>query len=306
MALGYTERMRQRRGQAHGLAAEHRALLPGAPRRRAPASRRCSFGAPIGWAEAARAAAVPADARDAQPLHRRPGLRARPASRSKPAIETNSVLTLALSVSAGECLRRAARRAWSMPCAATAELEALPLVAPEVRTPIGFMTQTAVRPSRALDAALALVQSPAWQQEVAAHSGSLGVLPRCHLVPLNRPMCGFNLPKAARGATVGQAAPSRGRTIRTHGRGNELPRHPERRPGDPARAPPTNCASASAARASSRAASPKPKRSRAGARTHRPAARRRLPARPADRAPAPAQRRATAACTTATWWRWPR
>ncbi len=63
--------------------------------------------------------------------------------------------------------------AWSMPCAAIGELEALPLVAPEVRTPIGFMTQTAVRPSRALDAALALLQSPAWQQEVTAHSGAL-------------------------------------------------------------------------------------------------------------------------------------
>ena len=39
------------------------------------------------------------------------------------------------------------------------ELEALPLVAPEVRTPIGFMVAAGARPSRALEAALTLAQS---------------------------------------------------------------------------------------------------------------------------------------------------
>ena len=90
----------------------------------------------------------------------------------KPAIETNSVLTLALSVSSGSVCA-VLPGAMVDAVRSHGQLEALPLVGPEVRTPIGFMTQTAVRPSRALDAALALVQSPAWQQEVAAHSGSL-------------------------------------------------------------------------------------------------------------------------------------
>jgi len=90
-----------------------------------------------------------------------------------PAIETNSVLTLALSVMSGEVC---AVLPGAMVDAVRGQgaLEALPLVAPEVRTPIGFMTQTAVRPSRALDAALAMLQEPAWRAEVAAHSGSLG------------------------------------------------------------------------------------------------------------------------------------
>ena len=90
-----------------------------------------------------------------------------------PAIETNSVLTLVLGVVAGEVCS-------VLPGAMVAavrsqrELEALPLVAPEVLTPIGFMTQQGVRPSRALDAALALLRTPQWQAQVAMHSGALG------------------------------------------------------------------------------------------------------------------------------------
>ena len=54
------------------------------------------------------------------------------------------------------------------------ELEALPLVAPEIRTPIGFMTQDGVRASRALEAALAFLQTPEWLAQAALHSGTLG------------------------------------------------------------------------------------------------------------------------------------
>jgi DNA-binding transcriptional LysR family regulator len=90
----------------------------------------------------------------------------------KPAIETNSILTLALSVVAGNVCT-------VMPGALVGavrgyrELEALPLIEPEVRTPIGFMAQTSVRPSRALEAALAFAQDPEWLRHVAAHSGLL-------------------------------------------------------------------------------------------------------------------------------------
>ena len=144
-----------------------------------------------------------------------------------PAIETNSVLTLALSVGAGEVC---AVLPGAMVDAVRSHggLEALPLVAPEVRTPIGFMTQTAVRPSRALEAALALIQSPEWQQEVAAHSGSLRGSRIIYF--LNRPMCGFNLPKAAWRATVGHAHPNPSPRTKAmnptqHDRGDP-PRHP--------------------------------------------------------------------------------
>jgi DNA-binding transcriptional LysR family regulator len=90
----------------------------------------------------------------------------------KPAIETNSILALALAVVAGEVCT-------VMPGGLVGavrgyrELEALPLVEPEVRTPIGFMTQAGVRPSRALEAALALAQDAAWLRHAAAHSGLL-------------------------------------------------------------------------------------------------------------------------------------
>jgi DNA-binding transcriptional LysR family regulator len=90
----------------------------------------------------------------------------------RPALETNSILTLALSVVAGDMCS-------VMPGALVGavrgyrELEALPLVSPEVRTPIGFMSQTSVRPSRAMEAALALAQDGAWLRHAASHSGLL-------------------------------------------------------------------------------------------------------------------------------------
>ena len=90
-----------------------------------------------------------------------------------PAIETNSVLTLALAVSAGTV---SSVLPGGMVAAVSShrELEALPLVAPEVRTPIGFMTQDGVRHSRALEAALAFMKTPEWQAQVQQHSGTLG------------------------------------------------------------------------------------------------------------------------------------
>ncbi len=92
----------------------------------------------------------------------------------KPAIETNSILTLALGVIAGEV-------ATVMPGALVStvrnyrELEALPLTAPDVRTPIGFMAQVGVRASRALESALVIAQDAAWLRHAAAHSGLLAV-----------------------------------------------------------------------------------------------------------------------------------
>lgn len=93
---------------------------------------------------------------------------------SLPGIETNSILTLALSVVEGNVCS-------IMPGALVGavrgyrELEALPLLAPEVRTTIGFIAQGGDRPSRTLEAALALAQDPAWLRHAAAHSGLLSV-----------------------------------------------------------------------------------------------------------------------------------
>ena len=90
----------------------------------------------------------------------------------KPAIETNSLLTMALSVVAGSVCS-------VMPGALVGavrgyrELEALPLTGPEIRTAVGFMSHSAARPSRALEAALTLAQDSAWLRHAAAHSGLL-------------------------------------------------------------------------------------------------------------------------------------
>ncbi len=92
----------------------------------------------------------------------------------KPVLETNSILTLALSVVVGDVCS-------VLPGALIGavrgyrELEALPLVSPEVRTAIGFMIQVGGRTSRTLDAALAMSQDAAWLRHVAAHSGVLVV-----------------------------------------------------------------------------------------------------------------------------------
>ena len=90
----------------------------------------------------------------------------------KPVIQTNSILTLALSVVVGDVCS-------VLPGALIGavrgyrELQALPLVSPEVRTAIGFMIQGGDRMSRTLDAALTMAQDAAWLRHAAAHSGLL-------------------------------------------------------------------------------------------------------------------------------------
>ena len=168
IALGYTERMHVREVKltAWPQSIEHYFLV-----RRSARTQALQIGEPIGWAEAAR---LPLCLLTPE-MHNRFILDQAFATAGvtvTPAIETNSVLTLALSVGAGEVCA-VLPGAMVDAIRSHGALEALPLVAPEVRTPIGFMTQTAVRPSRALKAALALIQSSEWQQEVAAHSGSL-------------------------------------------------------------------------------------------------------------------------------------
>ena len=90
----------------------------------------------------------------------------------QPAIETNSVLTLVHSVVYGEVC---SILPGAMVAASREErsLEALPLISPEVGTPIGFMTQRRPRPSRTLAAAIALLDEPPWRAQVAESSGVL-------------------------------------------------------------------------------------------------------------------------------------
>jgi DNA-binding transcriptional LysR family regulator len=89
-----------------------------------------------------------------------------------PVMETNSVLTLALSVLAGHVCS-VLPGAMVGAIRSQGELEALPLVAPEMATAIGFMHLAKNSASRVLEAALALAQDKHWLQHAAQHSGSL-------------------------------------------------------------------------------------------------------------------------------------
>lgn len=90
----------------------------------------------------------------------------------KPVIETNSILTLALAVSAGDVCS-VVPGALIGAFRGYRDLQALPLVAPELRTAIGFMIQGGDRTSRTLDAAMTMAQDAAWLRHAAAHSGLL-------------------------------------------------------------------------------------------------------------------------------------
>lgn len=176
LALGYAERMNpQSRLRAHPQYTEHYFLLrkaaPRLGRAKVPDSTGLRFGPPMAWSEAAR---LPLCLLGTE-MHNRSIVDAAFTTAGvavQAAMETNSILALILSVQAGDVCS-------VLPGALVSTvrndpaLEALPLVAPEVRTPISFMVHGAVRPSRALDAALALVQDADWLADAAAHSGNL-------------------------------------------------------------------------------------------------------------------------------------
>ncbi|MGJ7529479.1 LysR family transcriptional regulator [Variovorax sp. GB1P17] len=174
LALGYTERMHLPgiKLTAWPQSIEHYFLLRRAKKASADQLR---IGKPISWADAGKLplCLLTPDMHNRAIVDQALREAGVPVA---PAIETNSVLTLALAVSAGTV---SSVLPGGMVAAVRShrELEALPLVAPEVRTPIGFMTQAGVRPSRALDAALAFLQTPEWQAQVRQHSGNLDDAP---------------------------------------------------------------------------------------------------------------------------------
>lgn len=168
LALGYTDRVPagQSRFTAVPQYTEHYFLLRRAAK---PNAAGLQIGKRVRWKDAA---ALPLCLLTTD-MHNRSVINAAFAAAGtpvEPAMETNSILTLALSVVAGEICS-------VMPGALVdavrgyRELEALPLGTPDVGTPIGFMTPDAVRPSRALRAALALAGEKAWLRQAAQHGG---------------------------------------------------------------------------------------------------------------------------------------
>ena len=93
-------------------------------------------------------------------------------STPRPVIETNSILTLGLTVLVGEVCS-------VLPGALVAvlagynTLEAVPLSAPEIVTPIGFMHARTGQPSHTLRAALELAGEAGWLADLRQHTGLL-------------------------------------------------------------------------------------------------------------------------------------
>lgn len=172
LALGYTDRMSlcDTRLSAWPQYTEHYFLLR---RITTPHADSLQFGPPMRWEDAAKLPLCLLT----DDMHNRTIVDAAfttAGASVKPAIETNSILTMALSVVAGSVCS-------VMPGALVGavrsyrELEALPLCSPEIRTPIGFMSHAVARPSRALEAAIALAQDAAWLRHAGAYSGLLSV-----------------------------------------------------------------------------------------------------------------------------------
>ena len=90
----------------------------------------------------------------------------------KAAMETNSVLSLMMAVTDGglcSILPGALVAALPRPH----RLRVRPLVEPQVQTPISFMTQPASDSTRALQAAVKLIESEQWQQQCTDFAGAL-------------------------------------------------------------------------------------------------------------------------------------
>jgi DNA-binding transcriptional LysR family regulator len=171
LALGYMERLTEKTGRLRSWPQARERYyflrrLSGKP------GRTLRYGSPMTWSEAA-----------AHPLcqltpdmHNRAIIDATLVSvgmPSAPAIETNSLLAVTLAVSVGDVC---AILPGDMVAAVrgNAELEALPLINPDIRVPLGFIALVDDRPSRALQAALRLMAAPEWAAALERYAGEGG------------------------------------------------------------------------------------------------------------------------------------
>jgi len=172
LALGYSDRMKVQEGklQVWPQYTEHYFLLRRATK---PGTKGLQLGKPLQWKEAAACSLCLLTPE----MHNRTIVDAAFTTagvRVTPAIETNSIMTMMLSVVEGSvCSILPGALVDTM--RGYSELEALPLTSPDVKTRIGFISHALARPSRALEAGLALAQDGAWLRHAAAHSGLLMV-----------------------------------------------------------------------------------------------------------------------------------
>jgi DNA-binding transcriptional LysR family regulator len=167
LALGYLERLEAKGNRLRSWPQAHERYYF-LRRRSGKLGKTLHFGAPIAWSEAG-----------TQPLcqltpdmHNRSIIDAALASVgivSAPAIVTNSLLAVVLAVSVGDvCAILPGALIASV--RGKAELEAQPLIEPEIRMPIGFIARAADRPSRTIQAALRLMSAPEWHAALERHA----------------------------------------------------------------------------------------------------------------------------------------
>ncbi|MBV8501468.1 MAG: LysR family transcriptional regulator [Paucibacter sp.] len=160
MGLGYTERLDSSNAPLRMLAqySENYFLLS---RHEGRPAARLQYGPAITWAEAARRPLCLLSPE----MHNRTvvdrAFVAAGDSLPEPAIETNAILTLAVSVVAGRVCSILPGSLLGV-IKGYGELEARPLIEPRTEIPIAFMAYDTNRPSRALEAALAFAQDPLW------------------------------------------------------------------------------------------------------------------------------------------------
>ena len=171
LALGYMERLTEKAGRLRSWpqARERYYFLR---RRSGKPGRTLHYGSPMTWSEAATHPLCQLT----PDMHNRAIIDATLVSvgmPSAPAIETNSLLSVTLAVSVGDVcailpgdLVAAVR--------GNAELEARPLIKPDIRIPLGFIALADERPSRALQAALRLMAAPEWAAALEKHAGEAG------------------------------------------------------------------------------------------------------------------------------------
>ena len=171
LGLGYTDRLQKQQSRLRSLAqyTEHYFLV----RKQAkPDNRpRLRIGSKISWKQAG---SLPLCLLTPD-MHNRTIVDAAFAEAGvtvQPIIETNSLLTLALSVVAGEVCS-ILPGAMLDTVRGYAELEAQPLHGPVVLTPIGFMMPHSLRMSHTQLAASILASDEAWLKHAAQHSGLL-------------------------------------------------------------------------------------------------------------------------------------
>jgi len=170
MGLGYTERIAKRSTRLSVIPQydERYYLLQRASK---PTSGRLLIGEPISWANAAKLplCLLSTEMHNRALMDRMFASVGHPVS---PVIETNSIMTLTLTVLAGTVCSVMPGSLVSLSDSYT-QLEARPLVNPDVAVPISFITPKTDRTSRVLLAAIELAQSQDWLEEVKCHTGYL-------------------------------------------------------------------------------------------------------------------------------------